>query len=118
MTIVYFKVDLKECQRRVSSRTNHQTINNKNMHKASRIVYSFHKKLVVPTKEEGFKQVITVETMDEINSLLRRLGISERLEVEESDNNENESKENDNWNTNNSTDNLTLTHFNASPTFF
>mmetsp|Transcript_11364 Transcript_11364/g.21817 ORF Transcript_11364/g.21817 Transcript_11364/m.21817 type:complete len:229 (-) Transcript_11364:102-788(-) len=72
---IHFATDTNVCVERIRARTGHATIKeNTKIEKLIRIVRGFSKKLVPPTKKEGFKAVHTVHNPSEAASLLMSWG--------------------------------------------
>jgi atypical dual specificity phosphatase len=76
---VWFDVDPAVCVRRADARTNHPTIA---PGRAKRIVHSFVKTFVPPTKKEKFACIARVSSTVAVSDLLSRLGVSVKAVVQ------------------------------------
>ena len=75
---VHFNVAANECVRRVFQRQGHPTIK-AGTDGSQRIVRGFAKRLVPPTKAEGFGHIYTVSTFADVKKLLQQFGVPEEL---------------------------------------
>ena len=71
---IFFDVSADECVRRVFKREGHPTIK-AGTPGSERIVRGFAKRLVPPTKAEGFGHVHTIRTFQQANDLLVKFGV-------------------------------------------
>ena len=67
---------------------------------ANKIIQSFAKKFEEPTVKEGFKEIIKVCNLTQINALLHRLGVLHKFEINIENNNNSNDIDNDNENSN------------------
>jgi predicted kinase len=72
---VFFNIPAEECKARALSRENHPTEDLfKDQFKGGRIIDTFAKKLVPPSKDEGFSEVYQISNLEDFNRVLTSFG--------------------------------------------
>ncbi|KJE90384.1 DNA ligase III [Capsaspora owczarzaki ATCC 30864] len=70
-TAVFFDIPAQICKERVSLRKDHPTIR---FGGGQRVVDELAKKLIPPAKAEGFAEIVTIRSLEDMNALLVRFG--------------------------------------------
>lgn len=75
VVVIFCNIPYEECRWRITRRRNHETIKDGG---GEKIIQSLQGKLEPPTLEEGFKEVITLNSEAEVNTYLQKMGCEVR----------------------------------------